>query len=271
MKKLLLIVPMVLVALLVSNCSKDEGGTDKLAVGTVAESNASLVVKFSGSKCPPCGSWGWSMMSDLIAGVNPEDGVMTVYGDNFVADLFIVPEATELQNAWGASGYPHFGANGSVTSVSRSGGVNTAAEKAEIFERVNNHKDATVVANTGLKYEIVDGMINMKYKTKAFSELSGDNYLAIYVVENKVVGAQSGHPDGANTQHKHILRNEVTGNGYGVSIGSLTANQEVSGETSFAMGADWNADNIEIITAIYTKNGTKYEFVNSSRGELVVE
>ena len=210
-------------------------------------------------------------MASLVDGAGTEAVTMTAYGQNFVAQLFITDEATTLQNAWGAAGYPHFGANGSVTSVARTSGVNTAAEKQEIFDRVNDHKSASVMANTGLKYEIVDGKINMKYKTKAFSEMNGENYLAVYVVEHKVVGAQSGHSETPNTEHKHILRKEVSGNGYGVSIGSMSANQEVSGESTVEMGSGWNADNIEIITALYTKDGSSYKFVNSSRGELVKE
>lgn len=242
---------------------------DKLEVGVVAQENNSLVIKFSGSNCPPCGGWGWTFMSDLITGTQGKANCMTAYGQNFVAKLFIIPEATTLQNAWKATGYPHFGANGSVTTVPRSGSVNTAAEKAEIFARVDAHKTAAVKANTGVKYEIVDGKLRLKYKVKAFEEMSGDNYLAIYILEHEVVGYQAGNPDGNNTKHKHILRKEISGDGYGKSIGAISAGKEVSGDFEMELPVEWNTEKLEVVTALYVKEGTKFTFTNSSRGELV--
>jgi hypothetical protein len=242
---------------------------DKLDVGEVSKENTSLVVKFSGTNCPPCGSWGWSFMTDLITGTEGKANCLTAYGQNFVAKLFIMPEATTLQDAWKATGYPHFGANGSVTTVPRSGSVNTAAEKAEIFARVDAHKAAVVKANTGVKYEIVDGKLKLKYKVKAFEEMSGDNHLAIYLLEHEVVGYQAGHADGNNSKHKHILRKEISGQGYGKSIGAIASGKEVSGDFEMAIPADWNTEKLEVVTALYVKSGTAYTFTNSSRGVLV--
>ncbi|PCJ66053.1 MAG: hypothetical protein COA58_08240 [Bacteroidetes bacterium] len=245
------------------------GSTDKLAVTAVTKENKSLVVKYSGTNCPPCGTWGWAMMAELVDAVEGEAVAMTAYGQNFVAENYIISEATTLQNAWGATGYPHFGANGSVTSIDRGSGVNTTAEKDEIYQRVNDHKAADVVANTTLNYEIVDGKINMKYLSQAYSAVDAP-YLAIYVLENKVKGYQSGHSEGNGALHKFVLRAEATGGkGYGSSIDGLNVGSTVSGEATLDIDSDWDESHLTIGVVMYNKVGTKYEFVNASLGNLV--
>lgn len=270
MKKLSLLILMS--AMIFAGCSDkgtddpdaNNGGTD-LTVGTVAESNTSFVLKFSGTNCPPCGGWGWTMSNDLQFGIGDAGGYSVCYGQNFVAQLFITPEATTLQNAWGATGYPHFGANGSVTTIDRSQGVYTQLEKQEIFDRVNDHAAADVVANVGLNYTIADGKIQMKWKTKAFDAVS-NAYLAVYVIEDEVEGYQAGHPDGI-VEHHLVMRKEVTaGEGYGSSLGALSAAQEVAGEATLDVDEDWNADNISIYAVVYNKVGTKFNFVNLAFG-----
>ena len=246
------------------------GSTDKLAVATVKKENKSLIAKFSGTNCPPCGTWGWTMMASLVDGAGTEAVTMTAYGQNFVAQLFITDEATTLQNAWGAAGYPHFGANGSVTTQDRSQGVYTALEEQEIFDRVNAHAASAVTANTTLNYEIVDGKLNMKYKTSAWGDISGTPYLAIYVLEDKVKGNQAGHSEGANAIHKKVLRGEVTASaGYGSEISGLAVGSDVSGEATYELDSDWDTDHIIVAPVMYSKVGTNYEFVNASFGTLV--
>jgi hypothetical protein len=208
-------------------------------------------------------------MQELVESMEGNGFAMTAYGQNFVAKNYIIGAATTLQNAWGAAGYPHFGANGSVTTVDRSSGVNTTAEKDEIYTRVNDHAAASVVANTTLKYEVVDGKINMKYMTEAYESISSP-YMAIYVLENKVKGYQAGHSDGNNALHKYVLRAEATsGEGYGTAVDGLSVGTTVSGEMTIDVDSDWDADHLSIGVAMYNKAGTKYEFVNASTGTKV--
>lgn len=238
-------------------------------VTTVKKENQSMVVKFSGTNCPPCGTWGWSTMETLVSDVKGEGFAMTAYGQNFVARNYIISAATTLQDAWGASGYPHFGANGSLTTVPRSGSVNVAAEIQEIQDRISDHSSAEVKANTTLKYEIVDGKITMNYRSAAFTSVSNP-YLAIYVLENKVEGFQAGHPDSEKALHKYVLRAEATaGAGYGSEIEGLSVGNDVSGSVSIDVDGEWNADNLSIGVVMYSKDGDTYNFINASQGELV--
>jgi hypothetical protein len=239
------------------------GSGDNLAVTAVIKENNSFVVKFSGTNCGPCGSWGWTMAASLKSGIEGSGEYMTAYGQNFVAGLYVIDAATTLQDAWGAVAYPHFGANGSVISL------DTDEEEDEIYERVNTHAAADVVANTTVKYEIVDGTMNLKYMTEAYSDLSSP-YLALYVLEDKVEGYQSGHSDGNGALHKNVLRKEITNDaGYGSPIEGLAVGTNVSGEASFELDSDWDESHIKVIAVMYNKVGTNYSFVNLSTATLV--
>jgi hypothetical protein len=273
MKKIFLL--SVIASMFLFGCGPDDTTTtpkeetDKLAVASVLKENKSMVVKFSGTNCPPCGTWGWQMASSLKDGVEGFGTFMTVYGQNFVAENYITGESTTLQNAWGATGYPHFGANGSVTSIDRSAGVNVAAEEQEIYDRVNAHAAADVVANTTLNYEIVDGKINMKYAVAQWADLTAP-YLAIYVIEDKVEGYQAGHSEGNGALHKNVLRKELTaGEGYGSAVEGLAVGTNVTGEISIDVDSEWDASKISIVPVMYSKVVGGYSFVNASIGNKV--
>jgi hypothetical protein len=244
------------------------GSSDPLAVGAVAETNTSYIVKFTGTNCPPCGSWGWAMFTEFLNNVGVDGVYSAAYSDNFVAALFITNEATSMDGAYGAaasgSGYPTFAANGE-SKLSRAGGqVNTTNEKQMVYDAVNNHAGAAVKINTGLNWMVEDGKIKIKYKTKAFEAVSGA-HLAIFIQENGVVGNQAGHSEGQFATHKHVLRKSVDG-AFGKSLGDLTAGQEVEGEAEVQLGAEWNGDNIEVIAIMNSKSGTNYTFLNAALG-----
>ena len=244
------------------------GSSDPLAVGAVAESNASYIVKFTGTNCPPCGGWGWAMFSELTRNVGADGVYSSAYSQNPFAALFITPDATTLDGNYGAagsgSGYPTFAANGESKLARSSQGVNTTEEKNMIYNAVNEHADAEVSVNTGLNWMVEDGKVKIKYKTKAF-KATDDVYLAILIQENKVVGNQAGHSEGQFAEHKHVLRTAVDG-AFGESLGNLSAGQEVEGEAEVSVNSEWNPDNLEVIAIMNSKSGTKYTFLNAALG-----
>lgn len=240
---------------------------DKLAVTAVKKENNSIAIKFSGTNCPPCGGWGWTVASSLKSGVEGVGEYMTVYGQNFVAGLYVIEAATTLQNTYGATGYPSFGANGSL--VVRKSSIDIVDEENQVYDRVNAHAAAAVVANTTVNYEIVDGTMNLKYRSAAYSELASP-YLALYVLEDKVKGFQSGHSEGNDALHKNVLRKEITADaGFGSKIDGLAVGTDVSGEATLKLDEEWDADNIKVIAVMYDRVGTKYNFVNLSTATLV--
>lgn len=249
--------------------------SDPIANLSVEQTNSSFVAKFTGTNCPPCGSWGWTAFADIIDGT-PNSAHVACYSQNFVAKYFITPEATALDEKYGVTGYPTFGVNGQAQLARSSSGVNVAKEIQMCKDAAAAHENGEVAINTAISYKFEDGKIKFFYKTKAFKDMPENNYLAIYVVENKVVGYQAGNADGANTQHKHVLRKGVNGV-WGIELGAMTQGQEITGSEEMEIGqdpnfgTDWNTDNIEVIGVMRYKVGSAaiYEFANACEGEKI--
>jgi hypothetical protein len=258
-----------------------DGGTngsgDPIADLTVSETNTSFVSKFSGTNCPPCGGWGWTAYSDIIAGT-PNSVHATLYSQNFVAKYYITQEASDIDDKYGVTGYPTYGVNGTGYLERREDDpryIDVNKTIQVVSDKAAAHENGTVEMNTAISYKIENGKIKVFYKAKAFKDMPENNFLAIYILEDKVVGYQAGHSDGNNAVHKHVLRDGIKGT-WGIELGAMTSGQEISGSEEIEVGTDpdfnteWNTDNIEVIGVMRYKignSGAIYEFVNACEGE----
>jgi hypothetical protein len=275
MKKLLslfLISSMFFVACSDDTAPPTDGGgtTDPFSISDVAKKNTSFVVKHTGTKCPPCGSWGWDMFAEFIDNIGDDAVYMAPYS---YPGIWIIPAATQLASVNGVKGYPTFAANNEaqLSAARAQGKVNTAEEKQMVYDVVNAFVDAPVLANTALIYKIEDGAIQIKYKAKAFQDLTGTTQVAIYLLENKVVGEQSGHPDGNEAVHKHVMRKAVGDKVWGESITTLASGEEYDSEEMIILDSAWDESHLEIVVVMYSKKGTNYTFINASKGTLITE
>lgn len=261
-----------------AGCKKTEDSADPGNTGgdgiTVAEVNTALVIKHTGSVCPPCGGWGWTANEDIISTNKANAAFMSAYSQNFVAKLFITQTATDLDKAWGVTGYPTWSADG-VLQLDRSNqGVNINGEKAKVKAEVEAHKAAAVVANTGFKTSFDGDKIVIDTKTKFFKAATGDYQLAVYVLEDGVVGAQSGHPNTPNVSHHHVMRGaailsgETSASTWGtlVASGNIAANTEVSKKFTLDVKG-FNKDNLEVVVVLWKKDLGKYVFVNANHNQ----
>lgn len=279
MKKVLLSIFTIM--LVISACKKTEntpeptannnepntGGNNEPQEIVVPEVNISMVTKVTGSLCGPCGSWGWIMFEDIIATNKDRAFFVAAYSDNFVAKLFITPEAETMENAWGVTGFPTFVANG-VAQPDRASGVNTAVEA---------HANGEVFVNSGLRTSIEDDVMTIETKTKFFKDVGGDVYLAVYLMEDKVKGAQTGHPDGANTMHHVVLRKAAKLEGaasaetWGYQIGEpgsalTTGGTEIDNKFTVDV-AGYNQDNLSVAVVVWRKIGVRYQYLNGNSNQ----
>ncbi|MBO6515563.1 MAG: Omp28-related outer membrane protein [Bacteroidia bacterium] len=272
------LVGVLFVGLLVVGCSEDPEvvtdntqNTDTFVVKEIQEVNTSFVVKHTGTKCGPCGTWGWDMFEDIIDGLG--DGANYMAAFSYPGD-YIIDVAEDLSEYNGVSGFPTFAVNNKaqLSDARSSGSVNTAQEKQMSLDEANSFSGDVVRANAGVIYRVKDNKLEIRYKVKAFQDLSANNlHVALYINENKVIGRQNGYPDPDNAPHKHLLRAAVDDLTWGKPLGALSVGEEISGEASVELGADWNPDNLEVLSVIYNKSGEDYEFINSSLGALLEE
>ncbi len=260
-----------IVTILVSGCKKKEVDPESTPQGIVVEEkNMSLVNKFTGSKCPPCGTWGWVMFDKLITfGANSSCNMGT-YSQNFVAFNYITKAATQMDSSFGAyknsSGWPTFAVNGSSKLYRPGGAVDTAKERKMCTDAISLHANATVEANSGyeLTYDAAKTTATIKTRVKFFKDMSGEFYIAAYVIEDHVIGPQSGLT--GDVSHHDVLRGSASASTWGTKISSATTAGSTFDYTfTTPVTAGWNTDNITVVTVIWRKNGSNYEFVNAWR------
>ncbi len=239
---------------------------------SVPEDNTAILVKFTGTNCPPCGSWGWATFAELIANSAGDAIPFSAYSSNPFAEHMINAESSAMDDAQGVTGYPSFSV-GDALQLSRDGGsVNVTKEKQMCYDAIAAHNGAPVEMNATVKYKIQDGKVKIYYKVKAFKDMPENNYLALYVLEDKVTQYQAGHSEGVNAVHKHVLRKGING-AWGLNIGPMTSGQTKSGTEEMTIGEDystglkWASEHIEVVGVMRFNLGSVNVFINACEGE----
>jgi len=266
MKKTTILMSAVIIAAFAfTGCKKEEKEEAKPQVNVPKENN-SLTQKVTGTRCPPCGSWGWEMMDELMNFGQSKSFFISTYSQNFVAEGFITPTATEMDKQWKLTGYPSFVANGKPM-LSRASGVNTNEEKQMCKNEMDAHRSAAVIANVGIEKSFNGNTMKVKTSTQFFANASGNYNMAMYVVENDAMWKQSGHPNGANAiPHHYVLRGSVNGTwGQSVSTGDVASGKFFDKDFTYDVDAAWNKDKISVVAVIWKLDGAKYVFVNTNK------
>jgi hypothetical protein len=265
------------VSLTFASCSKESTTASTPVVNeiSVPETNTSMLNKYTGTLCGPCGSWGWDMAVELIDYSKSKAIYVGTFSQNFVAQGFISTTATTWDKALTGSslGYPTFAVN-NVAQLDRTSGVNTTSEKAKCKAVVDAHKIASVMANVGFTTswkQDAEGFwtVDIKSRTKFFKDNTGEFYLGCYLLEDKAKWNQSGHTPSTNVEHHHVLRLAVGGLDYGelISSGAVTAGKSIEKSFTSLILKTYVKENMEVLFVIWKKNGAKYEFVNASSNQ----
>lgn len=226
----------------------------ELNAQSVTEEQRTLLVKKTADWCPHCGNWGWGFMKDIIS--DNENSAVAI-GMHFSGGL-LNNDARTVVNDFGGSGQPRFYVNGVDQNVSSS---NTSTKRTEVQDLVDANFALDPDVNCGMNAELANGMIEVTAKAKFFQNVSGEYYMAMYIVEDSVFWNQT--PLGT-THHPMIMRGSMS-DVYGdlVINGSASAGDEFILDYIIPVDADWNTDRIRIAGVIWKKVGSDYEFVNT--------
>lgn len=261
MRKLLIVGAAIAFAFSACKPDKKEEGTTSAGI-TVEKKNMGIIQKFTGTNCYYCGDWGWTMMKDIVKTYHKKDAiVMGAYSQNNFAQLLVSQTATDFDKRLPVTkGYPTFAAN---FTDAWSGGNTLSGMNNVISTQINSHKSATVVANAGFNSKIEGNNMIVDTKVQFFTAADGEYYVGAYILEDGVVANQSGPNGGANAVHDQVLR--LSGNSWGVQVanGAIAANASFTKTITIPIDPSWNKDKLTVFTAIWKKNGTKYDFVNA--------
>ncbi len=223
----------------------------------VEEKNSVLIAKHTWTGCGPCGGWGFDTFETLTAN-NPEHvlvaftrGNLGGFGNQAIYDF--------MQTTFGIPGAtPTFHNNLDATLS-----VNQAKEAMEING---------VIANSNYEMTIEDGKIKLSTTTKFFQDAIGQFMLAPYLIMDGIIANQSGHPDGANTEHHKVAVDiakpvgiaQPDFSGYKIADGKIKSGYTVNLECEVDADPSWNPNDISFALMILKSNGDgTFTLINS--------
>ncbi len=255
MKRKLIFLSLLSVVAL-SACKKEspEQPSDTLEV---EEKNSVLVAKHTWTGCGPCGGWGFDNFATLMQN-HPDEvhiafkrGGVGPYQNNEIYDFF--------QNTFGIPGAtPTFHNNLDATMS-----VNLAKD---------NMDNQGVIANANYEMTLEGDRIVLKTTTKFFQEAEGTYRIAPYLILDGIIANQTGHPDGANTEHKKVPidiakpLDAANSNflGYVIADGSIHSGYTVNLECEVDADPSWDPNNISFALMIIKDHGDgSYSLVNT--------
>ncbi|MCR9174120.1 MAG: hypothetical protein NXI10_16595 [bacterium] len=223
----------------------------------VEEKNSVLIAKHTWTGCGPCGGWGFDNFETLMTN-NPDDvliafkrGNVGGYDNTLIYEWF--QSTFELPGAT-----PTFHNN-----LDESLSVSLAREQMN---------SQGVIANANYEMKIEGDKIILNTTTKFFKETQGTFRLAPYLIVDGLIANQTGHPDGANTEHKKVPVDiarpvgAATSNyaGYVIADGDIKDDYTVNLECEVDIDPSWDPNNISFALMIFQDyGGGSYALINT--------
>lgn len=154
----------------------------------VEEESSSVLFHYSSTTSSNSGGSGYTQFSDYIDDYDSTDVLLTL---------------TE-GNVGGANNDTIFNANSSAFGI-----LSTSTFHANfnslIASSISLQSTKQVIVNSSYELELTDDHIYINTTTKFFRSSDGEDYfLTPYIVIDSIVADQTGHPDGASTNHRKV-------------------------------------------------------------------
>ena len=215
----------------------------------------SLVLKATGTWCPPCGDWGAEYVNNIY---NDFPGSAEVIGlhsnDNFSVDI-----GYNLLSILNNSAVPSFYLG--LNPMGNSGYAN-------VSNLISTELSSPNQVSMAVSYTVANGIMDIKVQSRLENQFIGDNgYLAMYLMEDGQIAPQevSGIGTVSDYVHDHILRSEANGSTFGIPISFTNGENLTEVSAILAPNPIWNHDNLYLVAVIWQQNGSSYDFINLIR------
>jgi len=200
----------------------------------VPEVQQSMISKVTATWCTACGSWGWNLFAGVVEDNN--DNALVV-ATHYSGDL-MNSTASAITNNFNVNSQPRFVVN-DVDQGASSG--NASTKRTDIANMVATNAAMPPVVNAGLTVVLTDdNELEIKTNTMFFQNADGEYNLAAYIVEDNVIANQASQ--GANANHKNILRAGASTDAFGELIVNGTVSAGETFQKNFVMPIDASWD-----------------------------
>lgn len=168
-----------------------------------------ILVEFTSTGCPGCGSWGKPTFYSLAS--QNEDKVIPMaahikYGDPMISGV----SEFFASNRTGSKYTPQIWVNDETIMVLAGGGINSAASISKAGDLIKN-MSATTSVGLGSIMKIQDGKAYVKYGVKLKSDFAaGDYFMNTYLMEDGIVAQQASYANNPAT-HNFVIRQAANG------------------------------------------------------------
>ncbi len=233
----------------------------------VPEKQMSLVTKHTATWCPICGLEAWDIQKYFLDNLDGNNAIVLTAHISSTSKLYSQTAKELLATYQNVVYQPEFFFN--TTKVTG----NDDAIKTGMLDKVNQAAQQMPVAQTGIlvTYNAATDTLKVHTNTKFFQTVEGEYQLSILLLEREVYETQASRS--SNELHRNIIRKSLNSNTFGpiIASGNTAANTEISREVAVKWNNQYDLDNIQIVTILWKRNATKYDFVNTNFTKTVQE
>lgn len=203
------------------------------------------IMEFTGTWCAQCPE-GATTLNYLVNKAYKDKAFALAFHN---ADEYAIAQEQELYKIFKWSGYPAYVTDMRDCGLLNEGGCSSSIEKS-LYD-VPTHCAVSIECH----YDSTSTQVNIE--ARIFSEKAMDYRLAVYVVEDKVIGKQmlSTGEIQEDYVHRHIVRKMLSADVRGDKMGNIPAEKEASKTYSFKIEEVWNIDNLAVAALAINKDG----------------
>jgi hypothetical protein len=252
--------------------------TCSLQAQTPEKKSTSIFTKITAAWCYPCGTWGKELAEEVRDQVTNKALFISLYNSTSESwensELYNVTAKTLADQLQTDQGWPSFGVIGidkSDAHTDDSFVVDVPAIESDCIATINTFA-TTIPAVSAASLVTTDGnTINVNTKVKFWSSVSGEYYIAAYLIEDGAMHIQNNDDDlMAPVPHHGLLRASMSaGSAWGAQIanGTVSANQTYEQSFSYTVSDDtWDKTKFKVYNIIWKKEGDDYKFINANAG-----
>ena len=209
------------------------------------------VMEFTGSWCAQCPSGATTLNYLVDKAYKGRAFAMAFHNNTQGADIYALPHEQELWKIFKYEGYPAYVTDMDESKVGllNDGGCGSTIESS-LYDSMT-HCGAAVSCT----YDQASKTVSVD--AKMFSELAMNYRIAVYVMEDKVVGEQKQSTGELleNYTHRHVVRKMLSAGVRGDALSKVAAETEAGKKYKFTVEDGWSLENLSVAVLILDDKG----------------
>ncbi len=181
-----------------------------LSMGAQSATQWSLFTKVTADWCPRCGTWGWEMMEQTMEELEGKNAFAWTL--HYSGGLFN-QTAEDLKDNLQTFSQPVFFVNDDDQGVLANNYPSKVTEVVEVVDLLSS-LGSSVAVNVDAQH--AGNQLQVEVDVEFVTDVTGEYYLGVYLVEDNVVGFQASIGNDAN--HPNVLREALTSTSFGPNI-----------------------------------------------------